>query len=286
MALMRMHPSLSHARPLLLLAALACLAAWAASTASAASVTVRPGDTLGAIAARHGTTVAALARANGLRDPNRLSVGQRLTIAGGAAAPGRAAASPAAASGGSYVVRPGDTLAAIAARHGTTTGALARLNGLANPNLLSVGRRLTVPGARPALPGATPTSSAQVASLIQLYSARHGVDPALARAIAWQESRWTQTARSSAGAIGVMQLMPATARWFGPAVLGRRIDPTRIEDNIEGGVAYLAWLRRQAGDERVAIGAYYQGLTAMRERGPYSDTRDYISSVLAFRGRV
>jgi N-acetylmuramoyl-L-alanine amidase len=104
--------------------------------------------------------------------------------------------------------------------------------------------------------------------------------------VAWQESRWIQTARSSAGAIGVMQLMPATAGWFGPAVLGRRIDPNRLEDNIEGGVAYLAWLQRQAGDTRTAVGAYYQGLTAMRERGPYDDTRDYIASVLSFRGRV
>lgn len=283
---MRTHRTPSAARLLLVLAALACLAGWSAGAASAASVTVRPGDTLGAIAARHGTTVAALVRANGLSDPNVLSVGQRIAISGRAATGTPAETSPAASSGGSYVVRSGDTLDAIAARHGTTAGALARLNGLTDPDVLSVGRRLTVPGSRPALPGATPTSSAQVAALIHLYSARHDVDPALARAIAWQESRWTQSARSTVGAIGVMQLMPATARWFGPAVLGRRIDPSRLEDNIEGGVAYLGWLRRQAGDERVAIGAYYQGLTAMRERGPYADTRDYIASVLAFRGRV
>ena len=243
--------------------------------------TVRPGDTLGAVAARHGTSVAALARANAIRDPDVLRVGRRLVIGGAAPSAG-----PAPGRGG-YTVRPGDTLEAIAVRHGTTVAALAALNGIADPDVLAVGRRLSVPGARPTAPVAATTRPGYVASLLHLYADRHGVERALVRAVAWQESRWLQSARSSAGAIGVMQLMPATARWFGPAVLGRRIDPTRIEDNIEGGVAYLAWLRRQtAGDTRTAIGAYYQGLAAMRARGPYDDTRDYVASVLSFRGRV
>ena len=86
------------------------------------------------------------------------------------------------------------------------------------------------------------------------HAARYGVDPSLARAIAWQESRWNQGARSHAGAIGVMQLMPVTARWLGRDVVGRPLDPHRLEDNIEGGVAYLRWLanrsRQRAPDDR------------------------------------
>ena len=52
----------------------------------------------------------------------------------------------------------------------------------------------------------------------------------------------TRARARSVGAIGVMQLMPATARWFGRDVVGRRVDPHHLTDNIEGGVAYLAWL--------------------------------------------
>jgi N-acetylmuramoyl-L-alanine amidase len=115
---------------------------------------------------------------------------------------------------------------------------------------------------------------------------RHGVDPTLARAVAWQESRWSQSALSHVGAIGVMQLMPETARWFGPAVLGRRINPHHIADNVEGGVAYIGWLLRQTGSERLAVGSYYQGLRATRTRGFYDDTKDYVANVMSFRGRV
>ena len=126
----------------------------------------------------------------------------------------------------------------------------------------------------------------EVGAIINRYAAVHGVEPALARAVAWQESRWSQSALSHVGAIGVMQLMPETARWFGPAVLGRRIDPNRIEDNVEGGVAYIGWLLRQTGSTRLAVGSYYQGLRATRTRGFYDETKDYVASVMSFRGRV
>ena len=120
-------------------------------------------------------------------------------------------------------MRAGETLGGIAASRGTTVSALVALNGIRDPGLIAAGRLLRIPaGAGPGLLVPTPG----VAELIALHSARYGVDPALARAIAWQESRWSQGARSSVGAIGVMQLMPATARWFGPAVLGRRSIPT------------------------------------------------------------
>jgi LysM repeat protein len=316
------------------LAAGAALLLFAAATAQAATVTVRAGDTLSSIASRNGTSVTALARANGIRDLNLVRIGMRLTVPGAGGGAG-------AGGGGTYRVRPGDTLGGIAARHGTTVVALARANGIRNPGLIRIGMRLTVPaggfspapaaggGTHRVRPGETlggiaasrgttvsalaalngirdpghivagrllriPAGAASdplvptpgVAELIALHSARHGVDPALARAIAWQESRWSQSARSSVGAIGVMQLMPATAHWFGPAVLGRRINPHLLADNIEGGVAYLGWLIRKSGSTRWAIMAYYQGLASLRHRGPFDDTRDYLASVNAFYGRV
>jgi peptidoglycan endopeptidase LytE len=118
---------------------------------------VQPGDTLSAIAARFGTTVAALAAANHLADPNRILAGQVLTVPGVAAA-GAAAPPPSSAP---YVVQPGDTLSAIAARFGTTVAALAAANGLANPNRIRVGQTLRVPAAL--APGALATASASAA---------------------------------------------------------------------------------------------------------------------------
>jgi LysM repeat protein len=240
---------------------------------------VRTGDTLGSIASRNGVGMRALAAANGIADPNLIVVGQRLTIPGGGGG-----STVAAAGGASYRVRPGDTMGAIAARHGTSVSALAALNGIRDPSMIAVGRLLSVPAGQPS--ASAPTSSVEVASLLAQHSARYGVDPALARAIAWQESRWSQSAVSSVGALGVMQLMPATAHWLGADVIGRRIDPKRLSDNIEGGVAYLAWLTRHSSSTRTAIGAYYQGLASLRQRGPYDDTQAYVASVLSFMGRV
>lgn len=115
--------------------------------------TVQPGDTLGKIAAEFGTTVEAIVEANSLDNPNLISVGQRLLIPVPGGAGGgqivRATAAPAAAPApaprpATYTVQPGDTLSTIAARHGTNVSALVSLNGLANPDMLSVGQVLRV----------------------------------------------------------------------------------------------------------------------------------------------
>jgi LysM repeat protein len=119
----------------------------AANTAGA--YTVRAGDTLASIAARHGTTVNALVKANGLANPNRIYPGQRLIISGGSANSG---STPATGTAGTYTVRAGDTLASIAYRHGTTVWAIANANGLANPNYIFPGQKLRIPagGSAPA----------------------------------------------------------------------------------------------------------------------------------------
>ena len=120
----------------------------AATGTSYETYTVQPGDTLGRIAATYGTTVDAIVQANGLADPNLISVGQQLIIpvpgGAGVSAPQVAAPAPAPGAPGptTYTVQPGDTLSAIASRHGSTVSQLASLNGLDNPNLLSVGQVL------------------------------------------------------------------------------------------------------------------------------------------------
>jgi len=118
--------------------------ATAAPLATAASTsthyTVAAGDTLGSVAARFGTTVSALAAANGIADPNLIYVGQELVV-GAAAAPSTSSGS-APSTGSVYTVQAGDTLGAIAARFGTTVSALAAANGIANSNLIVVGQVL------------------------------------------------------------------------------------------------------------------------------------------------
>jgi LysM repeat protein len=117
----------------------------AAPNASGGTYVVQTGDTLNSIAARYGVSPSTLARANGITNPNRIYIGQRLVIPGSAAPvlqPQTAA--PTSSGGGVYIVQPGDTLAKIAARTGTTVSALMALNGIRNPNVIWVGQRLRV----------------------------------------------------------------------------------------------------------------------------------------------
>jgi LysM repeat protein len=99
---------------------------------------VGPGETLYGIALQYGVTVDAIVAANSIADPNRIEVGQRLVISG----------APGAASDGllvPYTVVPGDTLAIIARRVGSSADVLAQANHLVNPNLIYVGQTLLVP---------------------------------------------------------------------------------------------------------------------------------------------
>ena len=98
--------------------------------------TVKKGDTLSAIANKYGTTVQKLAEYNNIKNPNQLSVGQKIKI------PGK---STAAVKETLYTVKKGDTLSAIANKYGTTYKKLAEYNNIKNPNLLSVGQKIKIP---------------------------------------------------------------------------------------------------------------------------------------------
>lgn len=114
-----------------------------------------------------------------------------------------------------------------------------------------------------------------VAALVTAAAVRFKVRPALARAVAWVESRGNQAAVSPAGAIGVMQLMPATARGLG-------VDPTNLHQNIEGGVRLLASHLRDFSEE-LALAAYNGG-TVQLYKDPSQwppETRAYVPAVMA-----
>ena len=126
------------------------------AAASPGFVVVTWGDTLYSVAARNGTTIAALVRANGLPNPNFIYAGQRLVIP--ASSSGLAPAPAPVPSASVYTVQAGDTLSAIAARYGTTLSATMRANNLYNPNFIYAGQRLNVPG-RSAPPAPQPVSA-------------------------------------------------------------------------------------------------------------------------------
>lgn len=105
------------------------------------------------------------------------------------------------------------------------------------------------------------------------------VSPALVLAVIGIESAGRADAISSAGAQGLMQLIPATAERFGVT------DSTNPTENIKGGVAYLDWLMREFdGDPLMVLAAYNAGEGAVRKNGgvpPYAETRAYVPKVLA-----
>ena len=118
--------------------------------------------------------------------------------------------------------------------------------------------------------------AAQFEALIEEHSAAHQVSPALVRAVIQAESAFNPRARSHKGAMGLMQLMPATATEFSV------LDPYDPRENIRAGVAYLKRLLVKYSDESLALAAYNAGPAAVARYGrvpPYRETRDYVDKI-------
>jgi LysM repeat protein len=269
--------------------------------------TVRAGEHLTGIARHYGVSIGSIVSANGITNPSRIFAGQRLAIPGVAASP---AAAPPSRSGSSptpaaapasarrtHTVRAGEHLTGIARHYGVSIGSIVGANGITNPSRIFAGQRLAIPGAAPAGHAApTPSPAASVpASMAALMlrreevrrviveeARRYDVPEALALAVAWQESGWRQDVVSRAGAIGVMQILPATGEWVGEVMLGSRIDLRDTRQNVRAGVRLLAhYLARYRGDVDLVLAAYYQGQTAADRHGVYPVSRPYVASIRA-----
>jgi hypothetical protein len=119
-------------------------------------------------------------------------------------------------------------------------------------------------------------------SLIERAALRHGVPPALVKAVVKTESNFQRHAVSSKGAQGLMQLMPATADDLGVE------DPFSAEENVRGGTRYLRAMIDRYGDWEQALAAYNAGPGAVDQYGgipPYRETREYVERVLDYYRR-
>ena len=135
----------------------------------------------------------------------------------------------------------------------------------------------------PARPRGAPP--AEVHKMLGRWARHYGISPSLVRAVAWMESGFRWNVTSSAGAWGVMQVMPATWRWVEDALMHRDVPRTAL-GNIRVGIVYLRYLLRDFnGSRRLALGAYYQGPAGVRRHGFYPDTRVYVRTVLSLQRR-
>jgi LysM repeat protein len=227
------------------------------------------------------------------------------------AAGGAAPVTTSSASSGSYVVQPGDTLSAIAAHAGTSVASLAAANGLDPNGLLLTGTTLQLAGSGSSgAPAASsgnaatsqpvgaaalgsgggppyPTPETLTASQVGSIASANGVSPPLAEAIGWQESGFNNDLVSSAGARGVMQILPGTWDWIQRTLTaGTPLAPASASDNVRGGVLLLhSLLNATGGDPALAAAGYYQGLPSVERNGLFTDTQQYVNDVMALRQR-
>lgn len=298
--------------------------------------TVKSGDTLSGIAARHDVRLADVFSRNGLSARSVIYPGQRINIGAAGAAPAPRAAAPKATparpaapkpvpapvSSGSYTIKSGDTLSGIAARHGVKLSAVLSANRLTMSSIIYPGHKLVIPGAgtstikpassqppaaviplvpstflgfsypkavvssanqNKALLNASPVPTReQMKQIVADTARRMGVSPSLAMAFAYQESGFNHRSVSPANAIGTMQVIPSSGGWASDLV-GRKLNLLDPYDNATAGIAIIRQLVATSKNLDYAIAGYYQGQYSVSTKGMYEDTKAYVASIKALQ---
>jgi N-acetylmuramoyl-L-alanine amidase len=225
-----------------------------------------------------------------------LTFARRLTPALAAAALGLAVAGPAAAAVPHTVVA-GETLWSIAAANGMSASDLAAFNGLAAEDQVVAGSAVMIPApgeagvaAAPAASSAStvpvPASQPQpqttdeqlgASQVGDVGQATEGMSRSLVQAVGWQESGFNNALVSSAGARGVMQIMPDTWNFIQSELAGGSLNPASAADNVRAGALYLHYLYHLKGTRDGTIAAYHQG---PNRTTLLPETQTYLNSVL------
>jgi LysM repeat protein len=285
-----------------------------AAPSSGTTYVVKPGDTLGAIAARNGVSLQSLLTANNLSLTSTIYPGQTLKLTAVTTQPTPPKATQPAPATGSYTVKAGDTLGAIASRNGVSLSALLAANRMTTATVIYPGQKLILPGkdttaapapapsdlvpstflgytypdrvvadanANKALLNSLPAPSpAEMKQIVADTARSMGVDPSLALAFAHQESGFNQRAVSPANAIGTMQVIPSSGEWASDLV-GRKLNLLDPYDNATAGIAIIRSLVRTSPSLDIAIASYYQGQYSVQTRGMFEDTKQYVASIKA-----
>lgn len=220
-------------------------------SASMSVYTVRSGESLSSIAYKFNTSVAALAKANNIRDVNRVRAGQKLLIA--------PASSVKKSSTTKVVVR-----AAKAPAKKVTTS-VSKKAAPAKP-------KATVPASIAILPAKASAGGSKLLRDLQQSTVRlsykaffdkwadaNNISRDLVKSVCYMESGWNNDAVSSTGALGIGQLLPTTAEFIRTELIGKReLSPKNPEDNIRMSARYLRYLiELSGGNEQLAVAAYY-----------------------------
>ena len=159
-------------------------------------------------------------------------------------------------------------------------GAQATPSSSSSPTAFASSLQAATGATAPTATTGTTGAATPFAAEIDAAAARNGVDPALLRGLIRQESNFNADARSPAGAMGLTQLMPATAAGLGVT------NPSDPAQSIEGGAKYLKQqLDRFGGDVSKALAAYNAGPGAVQKYNgvpPYAETQNYVRNVTAY----
>jgi hypothetical protein len=232
-------------------------------TGSSRTIKVKWGDSLWSLSQRYGVTMGQLASANHMKLSDVLFAGRTLSLpsgAGGASSPSGSASTAAPAA------------VPVDARQVERT-------------FCGTYRPPTEP--RGQLPAGLSSDSARMAlrPVFAKWANTYGVPLDLIEAEAWQESGWSNSAVSPDGAVGIGQLLPATAVFVNQA-LGTKLLLTVPSDNIRMMAAFLGYLLRATGGQVCgAVASYYQGFGTLQRYGVLPVSQVYVRNVLSLRPR-
>jgi N-acetylmuramoyl-L-alanine amidase len=192
-----------------------------------------------------------------------------------------------------HTVEPGESLWSIAAVNGLTVEELAAANGHSSDAWLVAGETVMIPPGSWSYSATTgsgacvgdcsasvpphPTDEIVTPGQVASIAAEYGMSAPLVQSIAWNESAFNNAAVSSAGARGVMQIMPDTWDFITGQLVAQPLDPASASDNVEAGVIYLHHLYHlKGGDGQATVASYFQG---PNREGLLPETETYVREI-------
>jgi LysM repeat protein len=253
------------------------------SRSAGTSITVKRGDTLWDLSRRYGVSMDQLASANHMQVSDLLLVGRELEIPGSGTDSSNPDGSSAAGDGSGGGSAAG-TVVGSAPRAGTESAAASASAQRAQRTFCDSYQPPT--GSWP-LPSELSSDAKRLAlrPLFARWGGAYGVPVDLMEAEAWQESGWSNTMVSPAGARGIGQILPSTAKFMNQ-VLGTHLRLDVASDNIQMMAAFLGYLLQATGGQVCgAVASYYEGLATLQRVGVLPVSQVYVRDVLSLRPR-